>query len=196
MNLTVTSAIQPAGKQDARWSFEEYFLMSMMFVPAAIFTWGIHEYAHWQIGVLRGYDMWITFNQAGPTQGHFESRLDQILVAAAGPIVTIVQALVSVALIVRFRQLWLYAFLFLTLWTRVLAFAVSYLTHPNDEAVISNLLSLPMWLIPSVSVCILFCATYYGSRLLSAGWKVNAIAYLMSSIMTAAIVFSDQYLFF
>ena len=178
------------------WQKNDYLILAAYFIPATVLTWGIHEYAHWLMGRALGYDMWITFNQVGLIQGDYDSNLHQILLSMAGHIVTWLQAIVILFFIRRRRHLWLYSFLFLAFWTRILAMIISLLSNPNDEARASLLLGLPMWIMPTISVMFLLILTYFGDRSLRPGWKGNVIAYVMASLMTTAVVFSDQVLFF
>lgn len=177
------------------WGARDLLTLAACFVPAAIFTWGIHEFAHWLTGEALGYDMWITFNQVGLVDGGYDSAWHQHLVTMSGPLVTLAQGFAALGLVRWSRKLWTYSFLFLTFWTRAVATGISYAATPNDEARVSLSLGLPMWVLPSVFVLILLTLTYFGSRHLRAGWKANAISYVMASVVTAAIVFSDQLLF-
>ena len=59
-------------------------------------------------------------------------------------------------------------------------------------AVTSELLGLSPWTLPGVVVTLLLLLTIAGSRRLRMGWRGNVVAYVMSSIVTAAIVFTDQ----
>ncbi len=179
-----------------RWAKRDYWQLAGSFIFAAILTWGIHEGAHWLMGSVLGYDMWITLNQVGLVQGEYASDFHQILVSMAGPIITWLQAIGAFLFIRRSEHLWIYAFLFLTFWMRAMAMGISFLTHPNDEASVSLLLGLPMWVVPAISVIFLLVLTYQGSRLLNVGWKGNLVSYLMASLMSTIIVFSDQFLFF
>ena len=95
--------------QSLSWTAKDYGLLAAMFVPAAVVTWGIHELAHWAMGVALGYEMWMTFNQAGPTQGSFDHESHQVLVSLAGPLITWIQAGVALWLIERYQKLWIYA---------------------------------------------------------------------------------------
>ena len=176
-------------------SWKNLSILAASFVPAAVVSWGVHEYAHYATGIILGYDMWISLNKAGPTQGHYDAVTHEFMVAMAGPIVTWIQALVAVVAIRWWRELWIYAYLFLTFWSRALAMIISFVSNPNDEAKASLLIGLPMWVLPTLSVGITFLLTFYGSRLLQVGWKGNAIAYVAASLVTAAIVFADQLFF-
>lgn len=178
-----------------KWRAFDYWMLAVCFFPAAVFTWGVHEYAHWLMGGILGYEMWITFNQAGPVQGNYDSDWHQILIAMAGPIVTWVQAVLALFLICWSRQLWMYSFLFLALWMRTVAMIISLVSNPNDEARVSLLIGLPVWVVPVISVALMFALTYVGSRSLKAGWRSNVVAYVMASVVTVIVVFSDQLLF-
>ena len=178
------------------WKLNDYGLLAATFVPAAMFTWGIHELAHWGMGIGLGYEMWVTFNQAGPTEGGYDSDAHRMAVSMAGPVITWIQAGAAFWLLRRYLKLWIYPFLFLTFWTRALAMGVSLIANPNDEARVSLLLGLPLWALPLVSVIPLLALTYLGSKTLKVGWKGNLVAYFAASLVTMAIVFSDQILFF
>ncbi|NQV72832.1 hypothetical protein HQ496_06900 [bacterium] len=173
----------------------KYLVLALWFIPAAIVTWGVHEFAHWAMGEMLGYDMWISFNQAGLDHGQYRATIHEILVSLAGPAVTWVQAIVAYVLLRRSKKVWLYPFLFLTLWMRAVAMGISFISLPNDEASSSLLMGLPMFLLPLLSVLGLLFITYLGSRALNIGWKGNALSYLMASLVTTAIVFADKMVF-
>lgn len=171
------------------------WILALSFLPAAVFTWGIHEYAHYAAGVLLGYDMWISFNQVGLVEGSYDSTTHKLIVTMAGPVVTWIQAIVALMVVKSSQKLWTYSFLFLTFWTRFLASAFSLLFMANDEARASLLVGLPIWVLPLVSTAFAFALTVWGSRHLKVGWKGNLVAYLASSVVTTIVIFSDQLLF-
>ena len=165
---------------------------ALMFIPAALVTWLLHEFAHWQMGEALGYDMWMSLNGGGLAgEGSYDSALDRSLVDAAGPLLTYVLAIGALALIRTTRSLLLYPFLFLQFYMRAVALGISVVSQPNDEARISLELGLPLWLLPGIAVTLLLVLTVIGSRTVSAGWTGNIIAYVMASLLSAAIVFLD-----
>jgi hypothetical protein len=183
-------------KEQAGWTVKDYAWLFFAFFPAAIFTWGIHEAAHYFMGRALGYDMWITFNQVGLVEGDYDSLLHRNLVSIAGPVVTAIQAVLAWWFIRKSNALWAYALVFLTVWTRALAMVISLMGDPNDEARISLSLGLPIWVLPSISVAFMLVFTMLSSRSLRAGWKGNLVAYVGASLVTALIVYSDQFLFY
>ena len=178
-----------------QWLIPDYLKLTLWFIPAAIVTWSIHEVAHWTTGTLLGYDMWLTFNRAGPVQGGYDSILHQIMISLSGPVVTLLQGGVAYLFIKKQGLRQLYPFLFLALYMRLIAVGISYISKPNDEAAVSLLLGLPMWLVPSLFVSILLLLTYLGSKSLRVGWKGNVLSYVMSSIMVTLIVVLDGIVF-
>lgn len=171
-------------------------MLAAAFIPAAVVTWGLHEFAHWAMGTALGYDMWMTFNKAGLIRGQeYASAWHQGLVGIAGPAITVLQGVLAFVWVRKSGKLWTYAFLFLTFWMRLIAMCISFFVNPNDEAEVGLMLGLPMWILPTVIVLGLLTLTYMGSRRLNVGWKGNMLAYAMASFVTAVIVFSDAYLF-
>ena len=173
----------------------EYLWLALAFLPAAVVTWGIHEFAHWFAGTALGYEMWISFNRVGLVSGEYEPAWHANIVSAAGPMITWIQAVLVLLAIRRWNFLWLYSFLYLTVWTRALAMGISFIAHPNDEARISLDLGMPIWLLPAVSVLFTLSLTWLGSRYLKVGWKGQLLAYVMASIVSTIVVMSDQVLF-
>ena len=165
---------------------------ALMFIPAALVTWLLHEFAHWQMGEALGYDMWMSLNGGGlEGGGAYDSALDRSLVDAAGPLITYILAIAALALIRTTGSLLLYPFLFLQFYMRAVALGISLMSKPNDEARISLELGLPLWLLPGIAVTLLLALTVIGSRTVKAGWTGNVIAYVMASLLSAAIVFLD-----
>ena len=113
----------------------------------------------------------------------------------AGPFVTWIQAVVAWFFIVKRANIPLYAFLFLAFAMRAVAMGISFVSKPNDEAGVSLLLGLPMWLLPSISVAFLLGLTISGSKRLGVGWKGNAVAYVMTSVVSTMVVLLDGLIF-
>ncbi len=187
----ITTVLEKQG-----WTGKDYALLFFALFPAAAVTWGIHEAAHYFMGRALGYDMWITFNQAGLVEGDYDSLLHRNLVSVAGPVVTALQAVLAWWFIRKSNALWAYSLVFLAFWTRALAMVISLMGDANDEARISLSLGLPIWVLPSISVAFMLVFTVLSSRSLRAGWKGNLVAYFGASIVTTLIVYSDQFLFY
>ena len=159
------------------------------FALLAVVAYLIHEAAHWIAGAALGYPVSYGINSvisASPmTAG------DHMLMSAAGPAVTVVTALIAFYFVMRRESLIGYAVLYFALFMRVIAAGVSVL-NLNDEARISDMLGFGPWLLPGLVVLVLLIPTVIASRHLRLSWKVNALAYVVSSLVAAAVVGLDM----
>lgn len=159
------------------------------FAVVAVLSYLIHEAAHWVAGSLLGYPMSFGINSVIPGTGMTER--DHLLMSAAGPAATVLLGLIAFALVLRRRSLTAYAVLYFALFMRVVAAAVS-LFNPNDEARISQALGLGLWAVPAAVILILLIPTVIASRRLRLSWTVNALAYVVSSLVASAVVVLDM----
>jgi len=152
-------------------------------------TYLVHEAAHWLTGTALGHVMSFSINGVSPAAA--TSVRDHILIAAAGPLVTLLQGIVAFMLVRTRDSVAAYGVLFFALMMRATAMGVS-LFHLNDEARISDLLGLGPWTLPSLMVGVLLILTVIASRRLRLGWKTNLGAYLVATVATTAIVMGDM----
>ena len=176
---------------DPRSRFRSTPLFWICLPLAALLTWTVHELAHFQTGRWLGYEMWVSFNQAGSRGGTYASRADELWVQMAGPVVTYLQAALAFWWLRRRGSGAAYLFLFLAWFMRTCAFLVSA-ANPNDEASTSLMLGWPWWVLPSLACVALLVLLVLGSRRLDVGWRTNLGLYLGCSAMAAAIVLGDQ----
>ena len=144
------------------------------------------------MGVALGHDMRISLNEVGPVDRAIPTR-DLLLIAAAGPLVTLVQAVFAALAIRRYGRRWLYGVLFAAWFMRLAAAFVSVF-HPNDEARISLALTGTAWWLPLAVVLGLSVLLHSAARRLHIGWKTNLACYLICSLAITAIVFGDRLL--
>lgn len=151
-------------------------------------TFFIHELAHWLAGVALGHDMIASPNHVRSSSpmpvGH------QIIVSAAGPLVTIAQGVIGFWLVKRRRSLAGFALIYMAFFMRLLACALS-LFNPNDEARVSQLLGWGTITIPLVVVTGLFVLTFIASRVLALKFRDQFFCYLVASIVVSLIVGVD-----
>ncbi len=159
------------------------------FALVAVATYIIHEGAHWMVGAALGYPMSYGINSVIP--GAPMTPIDHILMSAAGPAVTVVIALIGFYFVMRRESLIGYAALYFALFMRVIAAGVSVF-NLNDEARISDMLGLGPLLLPSLVIIALLVPTVIANRHLRLSWKVNVLAYVVSSVVAAAVVGLDM----
>lgn len=156
---------------------------------AVLFSFVAHELAHWGAGEALGLDMTMSLNRAYVAGGAASPR-DALIIGLAGPIFTIVQALVAAVFLWRGAVL-AYAFVFAAFMMRLSATFVSF-ALPNDEMRASVALGLGAWTLPALVTLGLLALTIAASRRLGIGWRTNLLSYMVTSLATAAIVFSDR----
>ena len=159
------------------------------FALIALGTYLIHEAAHWIVGASLGYPVSYGINSVIP--GAPMTPIDHMLMSAAGPAVTVVTALIGFYFVMRRESLIGYAALYFALFMRVIAAGVSVF-NLNDEARISEMLGFGPWLLPSFVVIALLVPTVIASRHLRLSWKVNILAYVVSSLVATAVVGLDM----
>jgi hypothetical protein len=155
---------------------------------AGILTYVVHEAAHWLMGRTLGYPMAASLNSVRaltPT-----TLTDATLISAAGPAITIVQALIAFHLVRTRLSTTAFAFLIWAAFLRLVATGISLLM-PNDEARISMALDLGTWTIPLLVSGGLAWLAWSGSRRFQLGWKVGLATYLITSLTAALVVGGD-----
>jgi hypothetical protein len=159
------------------------------FALIAIATYVVHEAAHWIVGAALGYPVSYGINSVIP--GTPMTVGDHLMMSAAGPAVTVVTAMIAFYFVMRRESLSAYAVLYFALFMRVIAAGVSVF-NLNDEARISDMLGFGPWLLPGLVIGALLVPTIIASRHLRLSWKINALAYVVSSLVAAAVVGLDM----
>ncbi|MEO8362119.1 MAG: hypothetical protein ABI672_18970 [Vicinamibacteria bacterium] len=162
------------------------FYVILFFV--GIGTFFIHEFGHWFAGVALGHDMIASPNHVSPRNPI--SVVDQGLVAAAGPLVTLVQGVIGFWLVRHRRSQLGFALLYMAFFMRLLAAGLSLL-NPNDEARISLLLGVGMWTLPVAVVGGLFIPLLVASRELRLRFRDQFFCYLVASVAVTLIIGVD-----
>ena len=162
------------------------FYMNLFFVGIGTFL--VHEFAHWLTGVAIGHDMVATPNHVWSKNPM--SALDQAMVSAAGPVITIAQGIVGFWLVKNRQSQLGFALLYMAFFMRLLAAGMSFY-NPNDEARVSQLIGFGTWTIPLIVVAGLFALLVSASRNLKLRFRDHFVCYLVASIVVTLIVGVD-----
>lgn len=165
------------------WSFYGLVLV------AGFVTFALHEGGHWLAATLLGHEAFYGLNSAGARGA--VGVTDQMIISAAGPAVTVVQALVALWLVRARTSAAAWAFLFQAAFMRLMATGVS-LFNPNDEARISEWLGWGMWTLPAIVTVGLFALLAIGTIRLRVGWKTLALTWVVASVAVSAVVGLDM----
>ena len=95
-------------KKSRRTSAAFYGVLAFATIATTVF----HESAHFGMGLALGHEMAMSFNQTHAVSAASVSERDAMLIAAAGPAVTISQAAIAFVLIRGRAQMMAYPFLF------------------------------------------------------------------------------------
>lgn len=114
------------------------------------------------------------------------------IISISGPIFTLSLGLFGAWLAVRRKISFGYDLVFVALYQRLMAMAMSVVTgNHNDEARVSLELGLEWWVLPSLFVAILAAAFVASSIRLRFGVLVLFLSYLVTSAGYTALIFLD-----
>lgn len=156
---------------------------------AGFVTFAVHEGGHWLAATLLGHEAFYGLNSAGARGA--VGVTDQMIISAAGPAVTVVQALVALWLVQARASAAAWVFLFWAAFMRLMASVMS-LFHANDEARISDWLGWGLWTLPVLVTVALFGLLAIGTVRLKMGWKTLALTWLVASVAVSAVVGLDR----
>lgn len=161
---------------------------ALVFV-AGFVTFAVHEGGHWLAALLLGHEAFYGLNSAGARGA--VGTVDQMIISAAGPAVTVAQGLIALWLVQARASAAAWVFLFWAAFMRFMATAVS-LFHPNDEARISEWLGWGMWTLPGLVTVALVGLLVLGTLRLRVGWKTLVLTWVVASVAVSAVVGLDM----
>jgi hypothetical protein len=158
---------------------------------AVTFTWTLHEFSHWITGELLSNDMIMTLNTCYSKSGQYIKNWHSIVISAAGPVVTIIQAFVFYYLLKFRSDKSLFPFLLTCLYMRLLA-GIMNLINPNDEGKTSLDMGLGTFTLSILVVGILFYLTYDISKIRGFKTKLITTTTLLIILFSSIIILTDQ----
>jgi hypothetical protein len=160
---------------------------------AVLFSWVLHEFAHWTAGNMLGYEMVMSLNKNTPVNGFFKSDKHYQLISAAGPFITLLQAFLVFFLMKKQKTTLLYPFLFSCFYMRLFATVISF-RHLNDEARISNSLAIGTFTLPIIVTAVLLLLVYKTSVNNKFTFRFNLITLGLVIFFSSIIIMADQFL--
>ena len=163
-----------------------------VFAIAVFLTWTLHELAHWTVGEYLGYKMVITLNSGYPVSGQYSKDLHYQIISAAGPIFTLLEALLVFILMIKGKRILLYPFIFTCFYQRLFATIISF-RRPNDEARISTAIGIGKFTLPIIMTSILFALVYKVSKKYRFDTKFNLGNLGLTILFSSLIILTDMY---
>jgi hypothetical protein len=164
----------------------------LVFSIAVFSSWVLHEFAHWAAGELLGYKMAMTLNSSYPVDGKYLQNWHYQVISAAGPIFTLIEALLIFWLMIQRKRILLYPFIFTCFYMRFFATVISLL-NPNDEARISKAIGLGKFTLPVIITTILFFLLYKISKVYNFEKKFNLANMGLVILFSSVIIMADSF---
>ena len=160
---------------------------------AVVFTWIVHEFAHWLTSELLGYETIMSLNGTSLIDGKKSPEWHNIIISASGPLVTILQGFMTF-LLLRFQNWnkYLYPLLFTAFYMRLLASLMNFI-NPNDEGRISAFLQIGTFTLPILVSGLLFYLVYSISRKYKLEWKFQLTTTLIVMVVSSILILADQF---
>ncbi|WP_458206067.1 hypothetical protein [Haladaptatus sp. NG-SE-30] len=161
-------------------------------LAAVLSTMVLHELAHTTVGELLGNRMVMSLNGSCPIEGVYGSPWHLAIVALAGPLVTVGQAMVAAVWLRRSGDERIYPFLLVPLLYRGVPYLIAVASPSwlgrQDEAIVAAELGVSPWLGAGLTVATLVVVWVWGSsRSPIDGWTTVTTA-LIAIGATALLV--------
>jgi hypothetical protein len=160
---------------------KQILILSMIFIPIAFAHNYFHEFGHWIIGKLLGYEMGISLNGVWLKEGHYISDKHGLYVGIGGPAFSILQALIFMLLIEKYDYVYAYPFVFFPLFSRFFSLSLGNFSA-QDEAGISTALELGTYTVAIIVLLILFLIVLRTTYKLKFGLRHNILFFMACSV--------------
>lgn len=163
----------------------------LLFIPVAYFSFIFHELGHWTIGEILGNEMCITLNLAWPRSGHYVEAGHYLPVLTGGPAFSILQSFIALLVIIKFRTVFAYPFLFFPLFMRFFSLAFGGFSK-QDEAGMSAALGIGTYTVAIIVILMLLGLVWAGSKRLKINLKTNLYYFTMSTVSIVLVIWTDK----
>lgn len=164
---------------------------AITFVAVGV-TWFLHEFAHWTAGEALGNSMVMTLNACYPKNGQYEEVWHGTVVTLAGPLITLLQAIIFYLLLRIRASDSLFPFLFTCLYMRSLAGVMNFI-NLNDEGRLSSELGLGVFTLPIIIFLILLYLVYDIKMKRNYDSKMILITTFLIMVYSSILILSDQF---
>ncbi len=158
---------------------------------AVLFTWQLHEFFHWLTGELLGNEMEMTLNSSHPRNWTYLKTWHELIVISAGPLITLVEAMIVFVLLKRNKTIFLFPFLLACLYMRALA-GVMNIIQPNDEGRLSLALGTDVFFLSLIITGILFYFVYETVKRRSISRRQILVTAFWIMLFSSVLILSDQ----
>ena len=162
---------------------------------AAYASFLFHEFGHWLVGRLLGYEVAMSLNATWIKGGGPLKQSHSLCFVIGGPAFTILQAIIALLIIEKYKSLFAYPFLFFPFVSRMFSWALGWKFGAEDEMAISAMLGLKTPIVVVIVFSILLALVWKGSRTLKLTFKINSAFFLCSIAFILMVIASNKLLF-
>lgn len=159
---------------------------------AVLLTWFFHELTHWITSEALGYDALMKWNKVTPIEGMPANELHFIYISAAGPIFTILQAVVVYFILMKggWNKM-LYPLLFIPFYMRLLAGGFNVM-RLNDEGKVGDYFGLGDYTLSIIVSAFLLFLVYKASKKYGLKASFHVWNTLLVMFFSSIIILADQ----
>lgn len=149
----------------------------ILFIPVAFLTYLFHEFGHWIVGEILGNDMVLSLNNATARSGYYIEKTHDLYISMGGPVFTILQAIVFLAIIEKTKSIYAYPVVFFAAFSRFFSIVFGGFSQ-QDETRISSMLDIGIYTVGIIVLLVLFLIVWRSSYSLKLNLK--AIGYFIT----------------
>jgi hypothetical protein len=165
----------------------------LLFIPVAYGSYLFHELGHWSVGELLGNRMIYSLNYVWPRGGHYVQESHDLYVSIGGPAFSVLQAVIALLIIEKFRTLYAYPFAFFPMFSRFFSLLLGGFSK-QDEARISILLGTGIYLAAIIVLAILLLIAVRCSYKLGIRAKTNAYIVTVSTVCQLLVIGTYEFI--
>ena len=151
--------------------------IALLFIPVAFLTYLFHEFGHWIVGEILGNDMVLSLNNATARSGYYIGKTHDLYISIGGPVFTILQAIVFLAIIEKTKSIYAYPVVFFAAFSRFFSIVFGGFSQ-QDETRISSMLDIGIYTVGIIVLLVLFLIVWRSSYSLKLNLK--AIGYFIT----------------
>ncbi len=159
----------------------------LLLIPAAYISYLFHEFGHWSVGELLGNEMTYSLNYAWPKSGGYLRDSDGVLVSMGGPAFSILQSLIALLIIERFRAVNAYPFAFFPMFSRYFSLLLGGF-EKQDEARIAMQLGVWKYLVALIVLVTLTAIIAWCSSRLRIGFRNNMFMITAATVSELLVI--------
>jgi hypothetical protein len=175
---------------DLKYPVRFLIKLTLISVAVAFFSYLFHELGHWSVGEILGNKMVYRLNGVWPEGGKYVNPLHGLYSSIAGPAFSILQALIALLLIEKYKSIYLFPLLFFPLFFRFFSIFFGGFAK-QDEARISSLLGIGYYTVAIIVIAISILIIWRGARKLNLSFKQVNLFILLSTLCDLIVIGTD-----